>query len=99
MFIRGEKIQRNNNAATGNDKCSCARISTIKCCLLRENQRDGNVVPSEMWSNDIETHPSHLKLNQINVNQEWGLLFEVACSIYLGSLGSDGLFVHYIGKK
>ena len=71
----------------------------MKCGLLRENQRDGIRVPLEMWSNDIKTHPSHLKVNQIDVNQEWELLFEVDCSIYLGSPGSEGLFAHYIGMK
>ena len=59
-------------------KYSCARISTMQCSLLRGNPRDGNVVPSEIWSNDINptTHPSHLKVNQIDVSREWELLFE-----------------------
>ena len=60
-------------------------------------QGDGTVVPSEMWSNDIKTHPGHLKENQIDVYQEWELIFEMDCSIYLGSPGSEGLFVQYIG--
>ena len=82
-----------------NVKCSDARISAMEGGPLRENQRDGNAVPSEMWSSDIKTHPSHLKLNQVDVNQEWELLFGVDCSIYLGSSGSEGPFAHYIGMK
>ena len=45
LFVRGETVQRNNMAASGNVKCRMCTDFNNKMWSLRENQRDGNVVP------------------------------------------------------